>query len=185
MGSARRRWLRAVIVGMSALLSSCVVAEEPRPMPEPASGQICTMEYDPVCGRRGGVERTFANDCQARSNGYRVVARGECRPSRPEPGTDRPQICTREYDPVCGRQGRRERTFPNACTAEAGGFRVVGRGECGPRDDAGEPPRESPTMCAQQYDPVCARQGGREQTFMNACSAEARGFEVVSRGQCR
>lgn len=71
---------------------------------------------------------------------------------RPDRDNDRPQMCTREYDPVCAGQGRREQTFPNGCVAEAEGFRVTSRGECSaqrpdfgmsqPVDDSGmRPPR--------------------------------------------
>jgi len=129
---------RRVMIRIGALmalflvvLSSCtVVVDEPGPRPQPSYPQMCTMEYDPVCARRGDNRRTFANACQARADGYRIIGRGECRPERPDFGDDRPQICTREYDPVCARQGRQRQTFPNACTAEAEGFRVIDNGPC-------------------------------------------------------
>ncbi|PWK63919.1 Kazal-type serine protease inhibitor domain-containing protein [Aminobacter sp. AP02] len=40
--------------------------------------QFCTMEYRPVCGRRGGTLRTFSNSCQADAAGFRVVDQGSC-----------------------------------------------------------------------------------------------------------
>ena len=40
---------------------------------------ICTQQYQPVCATRGGMTRTYGNACQARADGARVVAQGECR----------------------------------------------------------------------------------------------------------
>ncbi len=193
---------RHVIIRIGALmalslggLSACtVVVDEPRPRPEPSYPQMCTMEYDPVCADRGDNRRTFANACQARADGYRIIGRGECRPQRPDFGDDRPRICTREYDPVCARQGRRQQTFSNGCMAEAEGFRVIGRGECRrpetlPIDDSGlrpgRDPDRRPQACTREFAPVCARQGRQRQTFPNACTAEAEGFRVIDNGPCQ
>ncbi|CDN54845.1 Hypothetical protein RG1141_CH25080 [Neorhizobium galegae bv. officinalis bv. officinalis str. HAMBI 1141] len=54
------------------------------------------------------------------------------RPGRPDrPGRpEQPGFCTREYRPVCGQQGGRTQTFPNACEAANAGFSVVASGEC-------------------------------------------------------
>ncbi|MEK1868796.1 MAG: Kazal-type serine protease inhibitor, partial [Ensifer adhaerens] len=90
--------------------------------------QACTMEYNPVCGQRGRRTQTFSNACQARSEGFQVIGRGECRreDDRPSEG----QFCTREYAPVCGQRGSRIETFSNACEAGGAGFQIVHRGEC-------------------------------------------------------
>ncbi len=129
---------------LTPLLSACTVDADPGysrpPPPRPPQPQICTMEYAPVCGQRGGRSQTFANACQARSNGFTIIDRGECRrpppvappPPRPEPPRpERPGgICTREYRPVCGQRGPQLRTFPNACEASNSGFRIVAQGQC-------------------------------------------------------
>ncbi|MFN3765924.1 MAG: Kazal-type serine protease inhibitor family protein [Aliihoeflea sp.] len=145
-------------VAGAGLLASCVVVEEgPRPLPpRPGPEPICTQQYDPVCGERGGDRQTFPNSCVARAEGYRIAYGGECRrgggsnwdrpgrpggpgwdrPGRPgsdrpgRPGPDRPQFCTREYAPVCAVQGNRQQTFGNACEAEAAGWRIRRGGEC-------------------------------------------------------
>ncbi len=72
----------AALAGGAIILASCtVVVEEgpnrPRP-PRPDRPQMCTMEYNPVCARRGGQRRTFGNACTARAAGFRVVRPGEC-----------------------------------------------------------------------------------------------------------
>lgn len=151
--------------------------------------QVCTMEYNPVCGARGGDQQTFANACEARSNGFRVVGRGECRRGGGRP--DESRACTREYAPVCGANGRDRQTFANACEARRSGYDVIGRGECQARQpDNGwsggdrERPGRGQRVCTMEYNPVCAQSGRDRKTFGNACSADAEGYRVVSRGEC-
>ncbi|MCO6049878.1 peptidase [Mesorhizobium sp. RP14(2022)] len=58
----------------------CRFGPPPRPRPPYGGGgdRFCTREYAPVCGRRGPDVRTFGNECEADSAGYRVIDRGEC-----------------------------------------------------------------------------------------------------------
>jgi hypothetical protein len=49
----------------------------------PPEQRACTMEYRPVCARRGSQVRTFGNACSAESEGFQIVHNGECgRPTR-------------------------------------------------------------------------------------------------------
>ncbi|RFC67514.1 MULTISPECIES: Kazal-type serine protease inhibitor domain-containing protein [Mesorhizobium] len=132
------RW--AVLILSGLMLASCVVETVPRPGPPrpmpPAGPVMCTREYAPVCGRRGGDFRTFGNSCMARADGYRVVDRGPCRtapppmrPPRPRP-EPAPAMCPMIYAPVCAGRGGMARTFGNECQARAQGFRVLQAGPC-------------------------------------------------------
>jgi hypothetical protein len=94
----------------------------------------------------------------------------------PMPG---PQICTREYVPVCAVRDRDRQTFANGCRAEQAGYRILHRGQC-----RGEFGGGSSQVCTMEYRPVCARRGGTVRTFSNACTARAADFRIVGNGPC-
>lgn len=94
----------------------------------------------------------------------------------PMPG---PQMCTREYAPVCAVRGGDRQTFANGCRAEQAGYRIVRRGQC--RGEFGD---GGPQACTMEYRPVCARRGGAVRTFSNACMARSADFRIIGNGPC-
>ncbi|WP_437680857.1 Kazal-type serine protease inhibitor family protein [Sorangium sp. So ce131] len=200
--------------------------------------EVCTEEYNPVCGCDG---KTYGNECAANQAGVSVSSLGECAPPpgeicgtrgapecapgsfcdfEPEaacgsfdlPGTCAPipEFCTREYNPVCGCDGR---TYSNPCVANASGVSVASFGECGSEPD----PKQAcggiaglacdrgefcnyslealcgaadqmgtcetiPEACTFEYNPVC---GCDDRTYGNTCAANAAGVSVAYRGECR
>jgi len=100
------------------LLTACQAAGASADPPAPST-RTAVVEGG-MCGGFAGFQCGEGLYCNMPPEMQRVAdGSGTCK--------KRPQMCTRQFDPVCGADGK---TYGNGCTAASAGVSVAHKGEC-------------------------------------------------------
>lgn len=127
----------ALLGALSTGLPGCASKSAEQPAPETGASAPATEgnEQGQSCGSRGQAPCADDEFCDFPLSAAcgETDAPGVCKPVRP--------MCTREFAPVCGCDGK---TYPTACTANASKVSVRSTGPCpGDQADTQEPAPEA------------------------------------------
>ncbi|KAL4714863.1 hypothetical protein ACJJTC_012535 [Scirpophaga incertulas] len=137
---------------------------------------VCTRNLRPVCGSDGV---TYSNECVLNCERIKLNPDLKVTQDGPCPGDPTHEllcICTQEFKPVCGSDGK---TYSNACVAACNAAEVAQEGEC-------NPVKVPDCTCTKEKRPVCGSDGV---TYSNACmlncaTANDSTLAIANQGPC-